>query len=367
MLDFLLAFLPVDTRYLSPREKVTLVAAALEVLLRRDMSLNRRLYTWLLGTNSTKNESLSRTDSVCSSDADHEGPTESFFSLHSRLLVIEAVRKVFHSQSRFEKGDANGSKKAQRLEVLKPFRLLISLLDKPEIGGSILEDVLLDVFRSLYNQCKLLKENGAAFEESDRRDSIESTHQESAFTDSAKTKLIDELIKTANLLFNAFEPYFMWEYIAKLLSDCDQPSLADGVNGVNRDRCDSNAFYSKLATNCAEVFRLTDFILDVVTLVSCLCICLFIKRTEYSSVVKWKEVQLGTKKISESRWQSNPCPLIHCSGERLSALFILVQDAFGRFADPTISYKIDETLVLKSHSSMLSKYWPKSHSKAIYL
>lgn len=273
MLDFLLAFIPVDTSYLLSNEKVTLVAAALEVLLRRDMSLNRRLYTWLLGTNSAKNESLSRTDSVCSSDADHEGPAETFFSLHSRPLVIEAVRRLFQNHDSVDKGDTNGSKKAQRLEVLKPFRLLISLLDKPEIGGSILEDVLLDVFRALYNQCKVLKENDAAFEESDRRDSIESVVLDSgaAIAKSAKTKLIDELIKTANLLFNAFEPYFMWEYIAKLLSECDRPPVAsEEVNGVEsrEDYKESRFVVKPSATNCSEVFRLTDFILDVVTLVS---------------------------------------------------------------------------------------------------
>ena len=275
MLDFLLAFLPVDTSYLLPNEKVTLVAAALEVLLRRDMSLNRRLYTWLLGTNAAKNESLSRTDSVCSSDADQEGPTKTFFSVHSRPLVIEAVRRLFQNHDSVDKGDANGSKKAQRLEVLKPFRLLISLLDKPEICGLILEDVLLDVFRSLYNQCKALRENDAAFEESGRRDSIESVVLDSgaAIAESAKTKLIDELIKTANLVFNAFEPYFMWEYIAKLLSECDKPPLAasEEVNGVENgeDYKESRFLVTPSTTNCSEVFRLTDFILDVVTLVSC--------------------------------------------------------------------------------------------------
>ena len=261
-LDFILAFLPLDTLLIAPKEKVTLVAAALEVLLRRDMSLNRRLYTWLLGTNSEKEENLSRTDSVCSSDADREGPAESFFSLHSRPFVIEAVRKVFLTAPKFERNNTNGGKKARRLEVLKPFRMLISLLDKPEIAGSILEDVLLDVFRALYSQCKLLRENGAAFEESEKRDSIDKVPLgEGGFPDNAKTKLIDELIKTANLLFNAFEPYFMWEYIAKLLSDCDKATSSES-------RCGSEELSTKPSTSCAEVFRLTDFILDVVTLAS---------------------------------------------------------------------------------------------------
>lgn len=267
MLDFLLLFLPVNTTYLSSNEKVTLVASGLEVLLRRDMSLNRRLYTWLLGTNSAKTESASRTDSVCSNDADPEEPQETFFSMHSRPLVIEGVRKIFQTQTSIDREATNGAKKLQRLQVLKPFRMLISLLDKPEIGGSILEDVLLDVFRALYSQCKVLKENGAAFEETDRKDSFDNVAVESgvARTDSAKTKLIDELIKTANLLFNAFEPYFMWEYIAKLLSDCDKSSEA-GSKYCNGKGCEFTAKVS--VTSWSEVFRLTDFILDVVTLVS---------------------------------------------------------------------------------------------------
>ena len=35
-------------------------------------------------------------------------------------------------------------------ELLKPYRLLTSLLDKPEVA-EILEDILLDVFRALYH------------------------------------------------------------------------------------------------------------------------------------------------------------------------------------------------------------------------
>ena len=267
-LDFILAFLPLDTLLIASKEKVALVAAALKVLLRRDMSLNRRLYTWLLGTNSEKEESFSRTDNVCSSDTDREGLAESFFSLHSRPFVIEAVRKVFLTAPKFERNNTNGAKKARRLEVLKPFRMLISLLDKPEIAGSILEDVLLDVFRALYSQCKLLRENGADFEENEKRDSIDKVQLgDGGFTDNAKTKLIDELIKTANLLFNAFEPYFMWEYIAKLLSDCDKPTASENCGG-------SEGLATKPSTSCAEVFRLTDFILDVVTLVGFL-FCFF--------------------------------------------------------------------------------------------
>ena len=38
--------------------------------------------------------------------------------------------------------------------ALRPFRILISLLDKPEVGSSILEDVLIDIFRYMYKECR---------------------------------------------------------------------------------------------------------------------------------------------------------------------------------------------------------------------
>lgn len=35
-----------------------------------------------------------------------------------------------------------------------------------------------------------------------------------------ENKKTAELIKTANLLFNSFEPYYMWDYIARWFEEC---------------------------------------------------------------------------------------------------------------------------------------------------
>ena len=105
MLDFLLDqfFLPVVTTYLSSKEKVTLVASGLEVLLRRDMSLNRRLYMWLLRANSAKTESVSRTYSVCNNDADPEEPQEKL------LLELSCFPVWAGEESKSEKSATDGN------------------------------------------------------------------------------------------------------------------------------------------------------------------------------------------------------------------------------------------------------------------
>ncbi len=49
--------------------------------------------------------------------------------------------------------------------ALRPFRILISLLDKPEIGSNILEDVLIDIFRYMYAQCADAHSTDASLED----------------------------------------------------------------------------------------------------------------------------------------------------------------------------------------------------------
>lgn len=41
-----------------------------------------------------------------------------------------------------------------------------------------------------------------------------------SFSKLRENKKTAELIKTANLLFNSFEPYYMWDYIARWFEEC---------------------------------------------------------------------------------------------------------------------------------------------------
>ncbi|XP_048577556.1 protein dopey-1 isoform X2 [Nematostella vectensis] len=266
LLEFLLTFLPMDTTLIDSKDKVKLVASGLGVLLRRDMSLNRRLYSWLLGPDADRDSGLSRGDNMCSGD-EQEDSKFSFFSIHSKHHTIEALKSLFRDHGG---GSANTSNGAKRSNALRPFRILISLLDRPEVGSAILEDVLIEVFRALYVQCKVIKEK-TPIEELGSYESIESltAEFENPSSSSSKTKLTDEVVKTANLLFNAFEPYFMWDYLSKLLSDCEvseeQETEADSTLCETEGKC-SRLASSLPTTTCSEIFRLTDFLLDIVAL-----------------------------------------------------------------------------------------------------
>lgn len=102
-LDLLLNHFPISV--LDEAKKTTLIKAALQALLRRDMSLNRRLFSWLLG----------------SSDPN-------YFESHTKPALILSCKEMFND---------NG------LSSSEIVRVLISLLDKTEI--SILDEILLNI------------------------------------------------------------------------------------------------------------------------------------------------------------------------------------------------------------------------------
>ena len=177
------------------------------------------------------------------------------------------------------------TKKATKLELLKPFRILLNLLDKPEIGSAILEDVLVEVFKNLFFSYqhfnpKEKAENKAGSEKA----AVKRT--EAAKQSSPRENHMEELIKTGNLLFNTFEPYFMWQHIAKLLVSCNRRShglednypigesnpdvkIPTGENEPEGKSSNGEEVDEKL--EIFDVIRLTDFILNIVALVGLFC------------------------------------------------------------------------------------------------
>ncbi|GAA6066305.1 protein dopey-1 isoform X1 [Tachysurus ichikawai] len=136
-----------------------------------------------------------------------------------------------------------GEEESALMHDLKPFRILISLLDKPELGPAILEDVLIEVFRTLHTQCRteLDLQNQNPFNK-------DHTQLSSKLRENKRTA---EMIKTANLLFNSFEPYYMWDYIARWFED-----------SCRRTQSGSAASVLSLFEFC----QLVDFLLDIVSL-----------------------------------------------------------------------------------------------------
>ncbi|CAG8453950.1 6582_t:CDS:10 [Scutellospora calospora] len=145
---------------------ILLMKSATSVVLRKDMSLNRRLYAWLLGP-----------DDHIEQQIDH-------FQVYAKSAVVSALKSSFFM-------DADDLANAQR-----PYKILISLMDKWEIGQPIVQELFIDVLWSLKKHVD-------------------------------KSEFGMDLLQTANMFMEMIEPYLIWMKLYGLL---DKFSSKDGLD-----------------------------------------------------------------------------------------------------------------------------------------
>ncbi|TSU63004.1 Protein dopey-2 [Bagarius yarrelli] len=155
MLEILLFFFPFATCLdpllcsvpLKREEMITVVSAASLTLLRRDMSLNRRLYAWFLGLDIKGG--MVAPDTTLYTTVEEQHYCVYYFNTHSRKLLVQALVNILQ-QKDIEKDTDNV------MNYLRPFRIIISLMDKSKIGPLIISDILLEVIRAFYSYCREL-------------------------------------------------------------------------------------------------------------------------------------------------------------------------------------------------------------------
>uniref|UniRef100_A0A8C0Y9X6 DOP1 leucine zipper like protein A n=1 Tax=Cyprinus carpio carpio TaxID=630221 RepID=A0A8C0Y9X6_CYPCA len=238
-LDLILFCFPFHMSQATRPDMIRILSAALHVVLRRDMSLNRRLYAWLLGFDNNGVQAGPRSTRL----SNPEEHVTHYFNTYSKDMLVQAMVGILQGKAR------GGEEESILMHDLKPFRILISLLDKPELGPAILEDVLIEVFRTLHTQCcaELDLQNQNPY-------SKDQTQLSSKLRENKKTA---ELIKTANLLFNSFEPYYMWDYIARWFEECCRCSSHNPGKIMSSETS---------ARSLVEFCELVDFLLDIVSL-----------------------------------------------------------------------------------------------------
>ncbi|KAK0655727.1 putative regulator of reproduction dopa [Cercophora newfieldiana] len=145
-LDLLVTHLPLHSQVLQFRAKAgdleLLLKAAVGVTIRRDMSLNRRLWTWLLGPEpATPNEMEAGLESPASNSSHAQGffsSRTSYFEEYGLQPLTRALLGMIKSGP-----DSNPSERA------RPYRICLSLMDKWEIGGLVVPEVFLPVVDSV--------------------------------------------------------------------------------------------------------------------------------------------------------------------------------------------------------------------------
>lgn len=173
-LDLLVTHLPLHSIVL--QERVTdedlerLVIAAVGVVARRDMSLNRRLWTWFLGPTESSFDEESTPSSPNSPNGDDVSTTSGdsvrrrtrYFSQYGLEPLVNGIRDMINRNSRVP------------VERVRPFRICLSLMDRWEVGGLVIPNIFIrlvdsvrqfeDLATSRDDFCEVLRSSNVFFD-----------------------------------------------------------------------------------------------------------------------------------------------------------------------------------------------------------
>lgn len=184
-LDLLVSHLPLHSevlhRKVPPGDLVKLTTAAVSVVSRREMSLNRRLWTWFLGPKESPTEQKSDPASPKRADRQDQnhGRQIKYFRQHGLSPLTQGILNLLDT------------KVVTPTEKARPFRVALALMDRWEIGSLVVPQVFLPALRSIW-----------------RYEKIARTSEE--FT---------EVLRSANGFFDGIESGLIWDEMSmKLLS-----------------------------------------------------------------------------------------------------------------------------------------------------
>ena len=251
-LDVVSILFPFHQSFLLLPDLTSVLSAALRTLLKRDVSLSRRLYVWLLGSQVHKGSLVNhvRLHSNGSGDSATAGEIENghsaldadnmlYFEKYSKVYLILAMEDIMVH-----------AKEASRLSLSKmecvlPYRLLRALLDRPEIGLVVTESIMPGLVLCLKEQIEGLGGVHPSHAHSSREGSSINRHRGPLLGNGNSKKtgkkgsLRADIVQSANLLFTTLSQDFVWSWVAAMLEKCS----ADDVTGVeaNVDKLAGNS------------------------------------------------------------------------------------------------------------------------------
>ena len=235
LLDLVLILFPFDQQFLTESNTIDIFTSALNVLIRRDMSLNRRFYTWTLGSNSSSDSS---------DDVTFEN---TYFESYTKRLLIQAVYNLLKQTNPVNTKESNRNMRHN----LKPFRIVTALLERQELSSLFVDEILMKVLQSLqvcYHYWSV-HETGIGMK-SPR------TLKRKVGGDE-KGRKGDDVMKTVNLICGEFESGFIWWFMAEQMERVAR-HLSD-----NGEEC---------GLSISELASLVQFLLDslfVVSVIGC--------------------------------------------------------------------------------------------------
>ncbi|KAK3329612.1 Dopey, N-terminal-domain-containing protein [Apodospora peruviana] len=202
-LDLLVTHLPLHSKILQFRAKAgdleLLLRAAVGVTIRRDMSLNRRLWTWLLGPEpAVSHENEGGSESPVSTSSHAQG----FFASRTSYFEEFGLQPLTRALLGMIKSNADNNP----AERARPYRICLSLMDRWEIGGLVVPEVFLSIVDSV-------------------RD----------FKATALNKTdFDEVLRSASVFFDGVESGLIYSEILTLVAQAVSPGILSAADRAGK-------------------------------------------------------------------------------------------------------------------------------------
>ena len=193
-LDLLVTRLPLNSVVLQekvvPADLEKVVIAATSVVARKDMSLNRRLWSWFLGPEPSSEPNGTSNGPTSPQAADVLSPTQNIMLYQTRHFERYGLKPLVQGILSMIAKDPKS-----HVDRTKPLRISLSLMDRREIGSSVIPRIFLPAMQSVW------------------------TYQSAQATEESKS----EVLKSANAFFDGVESSLIWSELSGVLSKALDP------------------------------------------------------------------------------------------------------------------------------------------------
>ncbi|KAK0423668.1 hypothetical protein QR680_008265 [Steinernema hermaphroditum] len=229
LLDFLCSAFPLNSDHVVQADLVQIMRRCLFVVLRRDASLNRRLFNWFLNKSGSSDNPLKEKE---------EDEDIQFFNTYTLPLIKLAVEEylkldtveVATTQSIVAAVGGTYDSDAFDLQVqfteVRVCRMLSYFLDRGQLGHLILEGCLA---MFLEFACKHDAECSAEINSAPLNKSLGEFRKATNEKNDDRTRRVTEIAKNFNVLLNNLEANYLWQFLSRLFENL--LVFADGEPG----------------------------------------------------------------------------------------------------------------------------------------
>ena len=193
-LDIIALIFPLHQLHATTSQLVQLLTASLLCLLRRDLSLSRRFFSWVLGTG------VSAPDPSPSDMFD--ALSSAYFRTHCKSHLVLVLKGIFQQ-------GLTAVSSEDKTACLLPYRLVRAMLDKPEVA-MVISDFLDDVVNCFVSQIQQL----GGLEGGEFASPPPSSADQKA---SRKVALKSEIVHTGTQMFTAIDSPVLWGWMEAFL------------------------------------------------------------------------------------------------------------------------------------------------------